>query len=94
MEQVRTALTLGAAVFGLLAAVLWAIASFRKIPPHEDDPSAPMEQRQGFQMTSIAKDGKQTDILATAESQTFWNGWAALSAAIAAVCQVALLRFP
>jgi hypothetical protein len=88
IEGIKVTLRWGTAGFGLLAAVLWAIASFSNVPPREDDEATPMDLAQGIQVTTIHNSGKRTDVLATARRQTFWNGWAALAASIAAGCQV------
>jgi hypothetical protein len=39
--------------------------------------------------------GRRIDVLRTAASQTYWNGWAAMAAAIAAAANaVALMAYP
>jgi hypothetical protein len=72
-------------VLGLIAALLWLFASYQTVRPStkpDENGMYPM------QIIEIHDSGKRVDVLATAKRQTFWNAWAALSASLAAFCQV------
>jgi hypothetical protein len=73
-------------------ALLWMVASLRKV---DFDP----EQRDEVGMSPMAitevGGGRTTDVLRTAAMQTYWNGWAATAAAVAAAANaVALMAYP
>jgi hypothetical protein len=84
----KTAIVVIAAVGGLIAAVLWAFASLQKVPfdPDEVDEHG----MHPFAMTDTVR-GRTIDVLKTADRQTRWNAYAAMSASIAAACQAASL---
>lgn len=69
---------------GALAAGLWLYASKQRVPFRNE------KQQTGtypLAMVDVDDEGNKIDILKTAERQTFWNGWAAGAASIAAICQ-------
>jgi hypothetical protein len=68
--------------FGFLAAALWAYASFQKVENDPTDKSAKFIEHTG---------SRAIDVLATARRQTYWNGWAALAASLAALSQALTL---
>ncbi|MEJ0051584.1 MAG: hypothetical protein WDN02_10315 [Methylovirgula sp.] len=72
-----------AAVSGFTSCALWFYAAVQRVPydPNEVD-------EQGMTPWALhqrEKDGRQVDILKTADKQTYWNRWAALAAGIAAL---------
>ena len=77
----KTLLFWTSAVFGFIAAVLWMIASFRKV---EFDPEVRDDAGNYPGAIIASENGQRVDFLKTAESQTYWNGWAAIAASIAA----------
>lgn len=85
----KSLLVFVAAAFGLIAAVLWALASYQRV---RHDPKEVDEQ--GLHPFAIVETKGNVDVLKTADRQTRWNGWAALAASIAAAAQAASLLFP
>jgi hypothetical protein len=78
MTTLKIVLNGMAALFGLVAAVLWWQSTRVKVPPQPDNPH-------GFAEAQIISDG--ADFIASAREQTYWNRWAATAAAIAALSQ-------
>jgi hypothetical protein len=83
MSMAKTSAIGVAAIFSVVAAVLWTFASYQKVSVSDNE-----RDETGMRpFRLIRTDGAdRTDILMkTSERQTFWNGWAALAAAIAAL---------
>ena len=82
MSMAKTSAIGVAAIFSVVAAVLWTFASYQKVSVSDNE-----RDEAGMRpFRLIRTDGAdRTDILKTSERQTFWNGWAALAAAIAAL---------
>jgi len=83
-DQIKLALGVLAAVFGLAAAALWIFASYQHVAPETKSPF----ESQGFLISTVDRNGRAIDVIATAARQTYWNGLAALAAAIAAIFQL------
>jgi hypothetical protein len=80
-----------AAIAGLLSCVLWLFAAIQSV---DHDPKERDEHglRRGA-LLEIRDDGSKIDVWRTAYRQTYWNRWAALAAAIAAIANAASLMF-
>jgi hypothetical protein len=85
-DHIKLILGVLAATFGLAAAVLWIFASFQCVAP---DPKSPFASQDAM-IDIVDHRGRPTDVIATAARQTYWNGWAALCAAVAAICQLSI----
>ena len=83
-DQIKLVLGILAAAFGLVAAGLWIFASYQNVTPETKSPF----ESQGFLIANVDHDGRRSDVIATAARQTYWNGWAALATAAAAICQL------
>jgi hypothetical protein len=86
-EIIKSGLGAASAGFGFAAAILWLFASLQNVRPRD---------KSSFNTSAILINipnikGEASDVLATAARQSYWNGWAALSAAIAAMCQAPLV---
>ena len=68
------------AVFSFFAAICWLRAGFVKISYIDDGTSFSLSNEDD-------RTCEKTDILKTADRQTYWNRWAAGAAAIAAMLQ-------
>jgi hypothetical protein len=86
--NIKTALTWGAAIFGLTAAALWAYASYQSVAFDPDE-----RDEGGWHPAAIVErtGTREADVIKTAKRQSYWNGLAALAASVAAICQVLLL---
>jgi hypothetical protein len=86
---IRLVLGTLAAVFGLIAAGLWIFASYQHVVPETKGPF----ESQDFLIATVDHNGRRSDVIATAARQTYWNGWAALASAVAAICQLPIAFF-
>ena len=79
---IEIALNWATVFFGFLAAGLWLQSTITAVPP---DPNS-------NEFVIIKKDnGKETDVLATARRQVWWNRWAAAATGAAALCQAVVM---
>ncbi|SHJ27315.1 hypothetical protein SAMN05444159_0158 [Bradyrhizobium lablabi] len=83
-DQIKLTLGVLAAVFGRAAVGLWIFASYQRVAPETKSRFASEDVMIGI----VDQNGRAIDVIATAARQTYWNGWAALTAAAAAVCQL------
>ena len=81
-EEIKLGLSIAAAVFGLAAAGLCLFASVQNVKPTGESKFA---SEVLISLPNI--NGQDSDVLATAARQTYWNGYAALCAALAAMFQ-------
>jgi hypothetical protein len=86
MALIKEIVTWGSALFALVAALLWAFASFQKVRALSEEGLEKRFRDSLIPMQIIETNGN-VDILDTAARQTYWNGWAALAASIAAILQ-------
>lgn len=75
---VEIALNWGTVLFGFLAAGLWFKSTITSVPPNPNSNE--------FVITET-DNGKETDVLATAARQVWWNRWAAAATGVAVLCQ-------
>jgi hypothetical protein len=80
--MMKTTLVWISAISGLIAAVLWFIATVIKVDYKEI-------MKNGFVDAAITENenGRQIDILLTAKQQTLWNRWAALVTGLSMLAQ-------
>ena len=79
---IEIALNWATVFFGFLAAGLWFTSTITAVSPNPDS----------NEFVIIEKDnGKEKDVLATAERQVWWNRWAASATGAAALCQAVVM---
>jgi hypothetical protein len=84
-ENIKLGLSCAAALFGFIAGVLWLFASLQNVKPTDQSKFA---SELLISLPNIG--GEDSDVLATSARQSYWNGWAALAASVAAMCQIPL----
>jgi hypothetical protein len=84
-ENIKLGLSCAAALFAFIAGVLWLFASLQNVKPTD---KSRFSSEILISLPTI--NGEDSDILATSARQNYWNGWAALAASIAAMCQIPL----
>ena len=82
----KTAMTWGTALFGFIAAALWFLAGFVNVP-YKWPGLGEINDNPAVFTGEWGDKSKAIDLLNTAQRQTRWNTWAAMAAAMAAICQ-------